>query len=167
MKAKARGPERDKYVRGPGKPQSRELPERVKEMQTFLVRVIRYDRMGLNQRAIAYAIWHEYEQAHIRRQRRSRREKPPGNLIPRFATRFDLDAVRADCERYLREVGGGRAPRNEEIAREVAGRFTEAEARSAVRKIQRLVAEAKTYEYRHIGSDHITGRKPLPPPRRG
>jgi|SRR5664279_596699 len=157
-------PERDKYAPGVGKPKSRELPARVQEMQRFLVLLTRFERMGLSQRAIAYAIWYEYEQAHIRRQPRSRREKAPGNLIPRFATPLDLDDVRAKSERYLRDVGG-RAPTNAEIAREVAGQFSEADARAAVKKIQRLVAEAQTYEYRLIGNEHITGRKPLPPPR--
>jgi hypothetical protein len=171
--------QRDKYAAG--KPRSREIPERVREIQTALVRIIRYDRQGLSQRAIAYAIWHEYEQYQIRRPLRSSREKPPGNLIPRFETRLDLGEVRADCERYLRETRRGQTITSADVAREVASRFTEHDARAAVRKIQRIVAEAKAYEYVHHGvnvDNYFHGdelvlqvrtrqstKRPLPPPR--
>jgi hypothetical protein len=194
MKAHA-PPERDKYAAG--KPRSNELSERVHEMQRFLVRYRRYRlRYGMSLRATAYAIWYEFEQkqvqialergvnpdlARIRRRKQSRREKPPGPLIPEFATGLQSIAeIRLKCERYL-HAQLGRPPDDREIAVEVASRFTEHDARAAVRKLQRLVAEAQKTEYVHLGvsEDNYfyegelilqvrkrhSGKPPLPPPR--
>jgi hypothetical protein len=123
-------------------------------------------------------------EARIRRRRRSKREKPPGPLIPQFETRggVDIAEVRRDCDHYLR--GRMHRPATDiEIAVEVASRFTEDDARAAVRKLQRLVAEAQRTEYVHLGVDidnyfdangalilsvrkRQSAKRPLPPARR-
>ncbi len=73
---------------------------------------------------------------------------------------LDLQEIRAVRAR-LRTA----APDEAAVAEEVAKRYNRAEARAAERCVERLLAEARTWEYTHRGAAHLSERRELPPTR--
>lgn len=103
----------------------------------------------------------------IRRCKRSPRENEPGPTIPGID--HDLKRIglrRREAKRELRRELK-REPRDIEVASRVVEGYTEREplVKTALRKLERLADELKTYEYVFPGHEAITGRKPLPEPR--
>jgi hypothetical protein len=194
-------PDRDKNA---GRARSRELSEHVRELQRVRVRLGRADGgrwAGASRLAVAYAIWHEFEGQFlrgtldgdgdleqigcIRRQKQTKRENPPGPTIPAIDHNLKgLARRRREAERELRR-NRGREPYDIEIATEVVKAYSESETlvKTALKKLERLATELKTFEYVHLGVDiddyfdargelilRVSKRKstkrPLPPPRR-
>jgi hypothetical protein len=81
----------------------------------------------------------------------------------------DLQELRVRLRSSYRCIAASEAPLavadEVAIAEHVAGRFRRGETCAAEKYVRRVVEEARTWEYQHLRSSHITGRKPLPPVR--
>jgi hypothetical protein len=73
---------------------------------------------------------------------------------------LDVNAARAVLARLRSAL-----PDDAAVAEEVASRYSRAEARTVERHVERVLGEARKWEYQHPGSEGFTGRAPLPEPR--
>ncbi len=145
----------------------------------------------LTRLAVAYGIWHEYDAMQQQTPPARRHELPQCPVPPIDYNDQRLREVRANVQGPPSKSGGisdsdttglkqaapgylrlllRRDPTDAEVAAEVAERYAperrEGAPANVEKKMGRLVKEAKTYEYVHLGNEHLTGRAPLPEPRR-